>query len=56
MTGSVLKQDPNTEGSTERDLLGQNTTCEFSGQSPLSSYTIIVVLLCMLCVLAVNGS
>ena len=27
-----------TEGSKERYLLGQNTTREFSGQSPLSSY------------------
>ena len=26
------------KGSKERYLLGQNTTCEFSGQSPLSSY------------------
>ena len=39
MTASILKQDPNAQkGSQVRCLLGQNTTCEFSGQSPLSGY------------------
>ena len=31
VTASILKQDPNTEGSQKRYLLGQNTTCESSG-------------------------